>query len=130
MSQHLRAAYEARLTEYEVLRAGQSWSGAILHAGTLVEIAFKLVICKHLGVSKLPAIFQVHDWELLLYCSGYYGRIMNDNLLQSSFAFICDKWSISMRYEGATRTTEGAGSFHVALFDAASGILTFLSQHF
>ncbi len=66
----LRQAYQERKVEYDALRAASRWSGAILYAGTLLELALKVVICKHLGVSKLPAIFQVHDLELLLYCSG------------------------------------------------------------
>lgn len=126
----LRAAYGARQAEYQTLRAGEQWSGAILHAGTLVELALKLVICKQLRIKQLPAIFQVHDLELLLYCSGQYDRVMNDNVLQHSFAFICDKWSISQRYEGALKTSQEAEAFHAALFDADNGILTFLSQHF
>ncbi len=70
----LLQAYEERKAEYEALRATNRWSGAILYAGTLLELALKLAICKLLGVANLPAIFQVHDLDLLLYCSGQQKR--------------------------------------------------------
>ena len=82
----LRAAYDARHAEYQTWRAGEQWSGAILHAGTLVELALKLVICKQLRIKQLPSIFQVHDLELLLYCSGQYHRVSDDTLLQQDFS--------------------------------------------
>ena len=55
----LHEAYHERKAEYDALRAAERWSGAILLAGTLLELALKMVLCKHLRVSKLPTIFQV-----------------------------------------------------------------------
>ena len=54
----LREAYQERKAEYDLLRTGGRWAGAILYAGTLLVLALKLVMCKHLGVSNLPTIFQ------------------------------------------------------------------------
>ncbi len=55
----LRDAYQKRKAEYDALRAAGRWSGAVLHGGPLLELAFKLVMCKHLGITNLPTIFQV-----------------------------------------------------------------------
>ena len=82
----LREAYEERKAEYVTLRAGGRWSGAILHAGTLLELALKLVICKLLGVSNLPTIFQVHDLDLLLHCSGLLNHVESNQALQENFS--------------------------------------------
>jgi len=57
----LRNAYQERKAEYDALRAAGRWSGAVLYAGTLLELALKLVLCKHFNVPQLPVIFQVHD---------------------------------------------------------------------
>jgi len=70
----LHAAYQERKAEYDALRAAGRWSGAVLHAGTLLELALKVVMCKHLGITNLPTIFQVHDLDLLLCCSGQQSR--------------------------------------------------------
>lgn len=43
----LREAYQERKAEYDALRAAGRWPGAILLAGTLLELALKLVLCKH-----------------------------------------------------------------------------------
>lgn len=126
----LRAAYDARQAEYQTLRAGEQWAGAILHAGTLVELALKLVICRQLRIKQLPAIFQVHDLELLLYCSGQYDRLFDDTRLQQSFSLIHRRWSMALRYEGAIQTQNDSDEFHRALFDPINGVITFLSQHF
>lgn len=53
----LRAAYDARQAEYQTLRAGEQWSGANLHSGTLMEFALKLFKCKQLRLKQLPAVF-------------------------------------------------------------------------
>jgi hypothetical protein len=112
----LREAYQERKAEYDVLRTAGRWSGAILYAGTLLELALKLVMCKHLGVSNLPAIFQVHDLDLLLCCSGKEGVVgANPNLL-TNFLLIHKRRSMSLRYEGATKTQQHADEFHQALF--------------
>ncbi len=126
----LREAYGERKAEYEALLATERWSGAILHAGTLVELAPKLVLCKHLGVSQLPAIFQVHDLELLFYCSGYYDRLGANNALQQNFSFIYKNWSMTLRYEASRNTQKDAEEFDAAWFDSTSGVITFLSQYF
>ncbi|MDZ7289541.1 MAG: hypothetical protein ONB42_06375, partial [candidate division KSB1 bacterium] len=52
--------YYERKVEYDALRAAGRWSGAILYAGILLELALKLVLCKPLGVFRLPTIFRVH----------------------------------------------------------------------
>jgi len=103
--------------EYDALRSAGRWSGAILHAGTLLELALKLVLCRHLKVLKLPTIFQVHDLDLLFYCSGHYVRLMSDTLLQQNFSFIYDNWSMALRYEGAIKAQQDSDAFDVALFD-------------
>ncbi len=123
-------AYHARKKEYETLRAGEQWSGAILHAGTLVELALKLVICKNLGVTQLPVIFQVHDLELLLYCTGQQSVFSANLALQENFRFIRDRWSMALRYEGAVKTKEHAEEFDQALFDQVHGVISCLSQYF
>lgn len=126
----LRAAFDERKVEYDALRAAGRWAGAILLAGTLLELALKLIICKHLRIAKLPHIFQVHDLELLLYCSGQYDRLASDNQLLENFSYICDHWSMALRYEGAVQTQQTADAFDHALFDPSHGILASLSQHF
>lgn len=43
----LHEAYNERKAEYDALRAAGRWSGAVLYAGTLLELALKLLMCKH-----------------------------------------------------------------------------------
>lgn len=126
----LRNAYHERKAEYDVLRSAGRWPGAILYAGTLLELALKLVMCKHLEVSNLPTIFQVHDLELLLCCSGLRTRLTTDNFLNENFLLIHKRWSIALRYEGATQTQQDADDFDRALFAPTHGVITFLSQYF
>lgn len=54
----LRAACEERKAEYQALRAAGRWAGAVLYAGTLLELALELVISKQPEVSNLPAHFS------------------------------------------------------------------------
>ncbi|MCK6561418.1 hypothetical protein HUU39_17330 [candidate division KSB1 bacterium] len=54
----LRAAFEERKAEYHALRAAGRWAGAVLYAGTLLELALELVISKQPEVSNLPAHFS------------------------------------------------------------------------
>ncbi len=126
----LRNAYQERKAEYDALRAAGRWSGAILYAGTLLELALKLVISKHLEVTNLPAIFQVHDLELLLCCSGLRTRLTTDNFLNENFLLIHKRWSMALRYEGPTQTQRDADAFDQALFSPTNGVITFLSQYF
>lgn len=78
----LRNAYHERKAEYDVLRSAGRWSGTVLHGGTLLELALKLVMCKHLGITNLPTIFQVHDLNLLLCCSGQWRRFAPGTALE------------------------------------------------
>jgi hypothetical protein len=126
----LRAAYKERKAEYDALRAAGRWPGTILYAGTLLELALKLVICKLLGVSNLPTIFQVHDLNLLLHCSGQLSHVESNKALQENFAFVNDNWSMAIRYEGAIRTQQDSDAFDFALFDPSHGLITFLSPYF
>jgi len=125
----LLAAYNGRKDEYEALRATGKWSGAILHAGILLELALKLVICKHIGEQKLPVMFQIHDLELLLYCSGLNQNVLNNSALQLNFKIVVSRWSMDLRYQGATATRAEADLVHKALYDSVNGALTFLSQY-
>jgi hypothetical protein len=126
----LREAYQERKAEYDVLRAAGRWSGAILYAGTLLELALKLVMCKHWGVTNLPAIFQVHDLDLLLCCSGRFRDFAIGSVLQKNFAIVQYRWSMALRYEGATQTQRSSDDFDRALFDPSQGLITFLSRYF
>jgi len=126
----LREAYHERKAEYDTLRTAERWSGAILYAGTLLELALKLVMCKHLEVSNLPTIFQVHDLELLLCCSGRYARLTADEPVYENFLLIHKRWSMTLRYEGATQTQRDADAFDQALFAPTQGVIAFLSQYF
>jgi hypothetical protein len=124
----LRAAYEERKEEYNILRSAGKWSGAILYGGTLLELALKLVICKHVGISQLPTIFQVHDLELLLYCSGQYNRLLANETVLQNFFLVDGNWSVALRYEGST-TQQKSDEFDKALFDPAAGVISFLSPY-
>ena len=126
----LLEAYHERKAEYDALRAAERWAGAVLYAGSLLELALKLVLCRHLAVTNLPAIFQVHDLELLLYCSGLYARFSSDDLLNENFLLIQKRWSMALRYEGATKTQRDADEFEQALFAPTHGVITFLSKYF
>jgi len=126
----LLEAYKERQAEYDALRAAGRWPGAILYAGTLLELALKLALCKLLGVSNLPTIFQVHDLDLLLHCSGQLNRVRSDKPLLENFSFIHDNWSMAIRYEGAVRTQQDSDAFDLALFDPSHGLIIFLSQYF
>jgi hypothetical protein len=125
----LREAYDERKAEYDALRAVGRWPGAILLAGTLLELALKLVLCRHFGVANLPTIFQVHDLDLLFYCSGQYSYLAANSLLRQNFSFILKNWSMALRYEVAIKTKPDADAFDVALFNPTHGIITFLSQY-
>ena len=126
----LREAYLERKAEYDALRTARRWSGAVLHAGTLLELALKVVMCKHLGITNLPTIFQVHDLDLLLCCSGQLSRFKPGTALETNFSLIHNKWSIALRYEGAIKTQQDSDQFNQALFDPANGVITDLSQYF
>jgi hypothetical protein len=126
----LREAYEERKAEYNALRTAGKWAGTILYAGTLLELALKLVICKHLGITQLPTIFQVHDLELLLYCSGQQNRLIEDTAFQENFSLIYNNWSMALRYEGAIKSQQNSDEFDSALFDPAHGLIMQLSKHF
>ena len=125
----LREAYDERKAEYDALRAAGRWAGAVLLAGTLLELTLKLVLCKHFGVANLPTIFQIHDLDLLFYCSGQYGRLATDSLLRQNFSFILKNWSMALRYEVAIKTKLDAEAFDVALFNSTHGVITILSEH-
>jgi hypothetical protein len=125
----LRAAYQERKAEYEALRTAGRWSGTILYAGTLLELALKQVLCKHFNVAQLPVIFQVHDLQLLLYCSGLWSVFTSDKILLQNFSFIFDRWSMALRYEGAIKTQQDSDAFDQALFDQSRGVITFLLQY-
>jgi len=123
----LQEAYEMRLEEYKALRAASQWQGAVLHSGFLLELALKIAICKHLDEPKLPRIFQVHDLELLFYCSGLRKTHGNYPVLQRNLTIVVTNWSLDLRYEKHKITQGKADKVHQALFDVANGLLTFLS---
>jgi len=124
----LRSAFAERKNEYASLRAAGNWAGAILQAGILLEVALKLAICKHLRVSRLPIIFQVHDLELLFYCSGQQETFETNAILQDNFGFILGNWSMTLRYEGIKNKAESDLVDH-ALFSVPDGVLTFLTPY-
>ncbi len=126
----LREAYQERKAEYEALLFAGRWSGVVLYGGTLLELALKLVMSKHLGITNLPTIFQVHDLDLLLCCSGQLSRFKPGTALETNFSFIQNNWSMTLRYEGAVRTQQNADQFNHALFDSVNGVITYLSQYF
>jgi hypothetical protein len=124
----LRQAYQLRKREYEAIRSIGEWSGAVLYAGTLVELALKIVICKNMDVTHLPKAFQVHDLETLLYCSGLWKTVTNNPYLHDNFLSVFETWSMDLRYEGAKITQTKFDEIHQALFDNSNGLLTFLSS--
>jgi len=123
----LRQAYQLRKREYDALRAAGEWSGAVMHAGTLVELALKIAICKNMDVTHLPKAFQVHDLDYLLYCTGLQNAFLNNPELLRNFTVGTTRWSMEMRYKGAITTQRKAEKIHQALFDPTNGVLTFLS---
>ncbi len=126
----LREAYLERKSEYDALRAAGRWSGTVLHGGTLLELALKVVMCKHLDITNLPTIFQVHDLNLLLCCSGQWSRFAPGTVLEKNYSLILDDWSMSIRYEGPIKSQQDSNRFDQALFDPANGVITYLSQYF
>ena len=126
----LLAAYNARKEEYEALRATKQWSGAISHAGILLELALKLVICRHIGEKKLPVMYQIHDLELLRYCAGQRNNFLSNPVMQYNFDIVSSRWSTELRYKGAIYAHADSDLVHQALFDSLNGVLTFLSQYF
>ena len=126
----LLAAFNERKDEYNALRSVGKWSGAISHGGILLELALKLVICKNIGAAKLPTMFQIHDLELLLYCSGLRKDFLSNSVLQRNFDTVLKRWSLDLRYQGASKTRADSEAVHQALFEPANGVLVFLSQYF
>jgi hypothetical protein len=126
----LLAAFNERKDEYDALLAAKKWSGAISHGGILLELALKLVICKHIGAAQLPTMFQIHDLELLLYCSGQRNNFSNNPILERNFDIVLKRWSMDLRYQGATKTQADSDAVYQALFDPINGVLIFLSQYF
>jgi len=124
----LREAYRLRKREYEALCSAAEWSGAVLHAGMLLELALKIAICQNMDVTNLPQAFQIHDLGVLLYCSGLRNKIINNSDLQRNFGIIESRWSMELRYKGATMAKQDSDEVHQALFDPSSGVLTFLSS--
>lgn len=125
----LRLAYEERCLEYDCLRTAGRWAGAVYLSGILVEIAFKIIIGKHMGVSKLPDLFKVHDLELLRYCSGLENSFASSPELHTNFSTIHNAWTIDLRYRGSEAEI-AANDVHKALYEPPDGLLTFLSRHF
>lgn len=123
----LRQAYQLRQREYEALRAAGEWAGAVMHAGMLLELALKIAICKNMDVSHLPKVFQIHDLKLLLYCSGLRNAVMNNPDLKRNFGVIATRWTMDLRYKSTAILKQNFDEVHQALFDASTGILTFLS---
>jgi len=126
----LREAFRERKAEYDALRAAGRWSGAVLHGGTLLELALKVVMCKHLGITNLPTIFQVHDLDLLLCCSGQQSRFGAGTALHKNLSKLQDHWAMALRYEGAIKSQQDSDDCDQALFDPSHGLLTLLSQYF
>lgn len=122
----LRQAYQQRKREYDILRKMGEWPGVVLQAGILVELALKIATCKHLDVTRLPKVFQVHDLEFLLYCSGSNNLVKRNPNLYDNFRFIVTNWTMELRYEGKVITEQEANDVHQALFDPSDGVLTFL----
>jgi len=123
-------AYNARKDEYEALRATGKWSGAIYHAGVLVELALKLVICKNIGETKLPVMFQIHDLDLLLYCSGQRNNFLSQPNLRRNFDIVNKRWSMELRYKGATQTQADSDLVHQALLIHLTEFLLFYRSTF
>jgi hypothetical protein len=124
----LREAYQLRKREYDALHSAGEWMGAAMHAGMLLELALKIAICKNMDAMRLPKAFQVHELEFLLYCSGLEKAFKNNASLYNNFNRIADKWSMDLRYQGATITKQDSDDFHQALFDTTNGVLTFLTS--
>jgi hypothetical protein len=124
----LRQAYQLRKREYDTLRAAGEWAGAVLHAGVLLELALKIVICKHLDITRLPLAFKVHELDFLLYCSGLWNAFFNNKKLYRNFGIVQARWTMELRYQGAVITEKKSNEVHEALFDQSSGVLTFLSS--
>jgi len=124
----LEAAYLERKGEYDLMRSNAKWSGAISHAGLLVELMLKRAICKHMGVSRLPKIFQTHDLELLLYVSGQQSSFDANPALKRNFEIINGRWSIDLRYQGP-RSQNESDIIDEALFDKTNGVITELEKH-
>jgi hypothetical protein len=124
----LYEAYQMRKDEYEVLYSAGKSQGAVLHAGFLLELALKIAICKRLDEPNLPRIFQVHDLELLLHCSGLHKTFRSMPDLYRNFGIILKNWSTELRYERMVITPKIAVEVHQALFDSPNGVLTFLSS--
>ena len=123
----LRQAYQLRQREYEAMRAAGQWSGAVMHAGMLVELTLKIAICKNMDVPHLPRVFQIHDLELLLYSSGLRNIVMNNPDLQRNFGIIATRWSMELRYKGDAIVKQNFDEVDQALFDPSTGLLTFFS---
>lgn len=123
----LEEAYKMRKEEYEILHRAGKWQGAVLHAGFVLELALKIAICKKLDEPNLPRLFQVHDLELLLYCSGLRKTFESKPDIYRNFGIILKHWSIELRYERMMITSIIADEVYQALFDSSNGLLTFLS---
>ncbi len=123
----LRQAFQQRKREYDALRAAGEWAGAVLHAGVLVELALKIPICKNMNVTYLPRVYQVHDLDFLLYCSGLLNALQGNPDLLRNFGIVTTRWSMELRYEGPVITQAKSNEIHNALFDSASGVPTFLN---
>ncbi len=116
-----------RKEEYEALYSAGKWQGAVVQAGFLLELALKIAICKNIDEQNLPRIFQVHDLELLLYCSGLRQTFESKPELQRNFTVVLTNWSPELRYERAVITQKKSNEVHQALFDSSHGLLTFLA---
>jgi hypothetical protein len=130
ISQDLATLHEAlhmRKEEYETLYAAGKWQGAVVQGGFLLELALKIAICKNLGEENLPRIFQVHDLELLLFCTGLRQTFESKPELQRNFTVVQRNWSPELRYERALITQKKSDEVHHALFDSPHGLLTFLA---
>ncbi|MDZ7292242.1 MAG: hypothetical protein ONB44_15950 [candidate division KSB1 bacterium] len=123
----LRQAFQQRKREYDALRAAEEWAGAVMHAGMLLELALKIAVCKNMNVTHLPRVFQVHDLDFLLYCSGSLNILQANPDLLRNFGIIATRWSMELRYEGPVITQAKSDEIHNALFDSVSGVLTLLN---
>ena len=78
----------------------------------------------------LPIMFQTHELELLLFCSGLNHEFNHNPILLHNFKSVLKRWSIDLCYEGATKTKADAALVDNALFDPANCVLTVLTKYF
>jgi hypothetical protein len=132
----LRAALTDREKEAVVLKAAGHDAMSLAIRLYCVEIQLKIMICKHLGLEKLPKVCITHNLAELLVFSGCHAEVHGSNaanpILKPNWDKIADFSHSdlnSLRYRPASEFQSMNSTIEAALDDPRYGVWPWLLNH-